>query len=331
MRSIFICLFLTLSSQLAYAFAISNERTHAFGNEGVSAYRELDGALTLTGENCDLLKRHVSALSSWKKKLNELPTKPTSSCTCNSLRCYMNVDSVSPTFIEQYHAVDAGRWGPNCWNSVLVSSKILPVLRFTPPEEMNFWMSSPLCRQIPESETPEPGDIVAIRRSYQDEVHAFIFITEELSFSKNYLMTTSPYRLQSTTDIFSIYPVSFSCRHKVGNPRECQTYATYYRCSTFTDYISEKKISFSSRYIELESMIREVEHLVSKIAFEWKYNLPLQKSSPQLLKEARAKLDSIQAEVTLRSRDMNSSSDQRLLWDALRFRIIGTQMSIDWI
>ncbi len=180
-------------------------------------------------------------------------------------------------------------------------------------------------------ETPEPGDIVAIRHSYIDEVHAFIFVTEELSFSKNFLTTKAPYLLQSSSDVFAIFPVSFSCRHRDGNPGDCQTYANYFRCTSLDEYVQSRKVIVPTRYSELETIVREQELIVSKIEFEWKTNLPLQQASPQLLKEAQAVLTRIKREVNSNAEAISSTPDQRLLWSGLTFRIIGTLMSIDWI
>ena len=316
---------------LSLIFLSFSFNLHAAAVEGVNAFRNPQGNVTLTGENCDLLKRHQSALSTWKTHLQETPQKPTRECTCDSLRCYMNVDSVVPDFIQRFLDVDAGRWGPNCWNTALVASKILPVLRFSPPAEMNFWMSSPLCKAVPEDETPEPGDIVAIRDSAQNEIHAFTFITEELFFTKNYLTTRAPYRLQSAPDMYSIFPVPFDCRHRVGNPKDCQVRENYYRCISFDAFVQTHKIEFSPRYIQLEILVREQEQRVSQVAFEWKTNPPLQQSSPLILKDAQTKMIQIQTEVNLSANDTTLSADQQLLWNGLKFRIMGLLQTIDWV
>ena len=231
--------------------------------EGVNGSRRADGGVTLTGENCDLLKRQVSALSLWQARLNEKSGKPPTACTCDSLRCYMDIDSVIPAMVEKYLSVDAGRWGPNCWNTTLVAAKILPVLRFTPPEEMNFWMKSPLCRPVPEDESPLPGDIAAIRDSSQNEVHAFTFITDELTFTKNYLTTMAPYRLQATPDVFAIFAVPFDCRHRVGNPSNCSTYVNYFRCTSWADFFEVQKVIIPARYNEIEALVVKQEKRVS--------------------------------------------------------------------
>ncbi len=303
----------------------------AFAITEVGAFRRETNGITLTGENCDLLKRHLPALASWKTALNETPQKPSSACTCDSFRCYMDIEEIIPQIVEKYQDVDAGRWGPNCWNAVLVASKILPVLRYTPPEEMSFWMASPLCRPISETELLQPGDIAAIREGGQGEIHASIFITEELYFSKNALTTSSSYRLQSSLGIFNLFPVPFACRHSVGQPTNCPTYVNYFRCSSFSDYTRAHHISFTPRYQELEALILEQEQIISKITFEWKKNPPLQLESPQLLREAQLKMNRIRNEVVNRAGDISTSVDQRLLWNGLKFRIDGIFLSIAWI
>ncbi len=303
----------------------------ASSNEFVNVYRQGDGVITLTGENCDFIKRHTLALSIWKTNLNEIPKKLNSTCSCDSFRCYMDINEVLPDFVEHYQDVSAGRWGPNCWNTVLVASEILPVTRFSPPEEMSFWMSSPLCKAVPESEMPQPGDIVAVRDSKKDEVHASIYITDELFFSKNAVMTSASYQLQSSIGIFAIFPVPFACRHRFGNPTDCSTYVNYYRCSSFADYSRNQNIILTDRYKELETLILQQEQMVSKIIFEWKTNPDLQHASPEILRVIQAKMNSIRTEVINHANDITASPDQQLIWNGLKFRISGILLSIDWI
>ena len=309
-------------------FFLSSE---ALSNESVNVYREADGAIVLTGENCDFIKRHTSALSNWKTNLKEVPKKISSNCSCDSFRCYMNINEVIPEFVEHYQDVNAGRWGPNCWNTVLVVSQILPVTRFSPPEEMNFWMSSPLCKEVQENDVPQPGDIAAVRGRNQDEVHASIYITDELFFSKNAVMTSASYRLQSSIGIFSIFPVQFSCRHRSGNPSDCTTYVNYFRCTSFADYAKNQNIILTNRYKELEALVLKQEQMVSKVIFEWKTNPDLQHASPEILRDIQLKMNSIHDEVTGRANDITASPDQHLIWNGLKFRIIGILLSIDWI
>lgn len=297
----------------------------------MSAYRRPDGGITLTGENCDLLKRHLSALAAWKTLLNETPSRTQDTCTCDSFKCYIGIDTVAPNIVENYQDVDAGRWGPNCWNTALVSNKIIPVLRFTPPAEMSFWMASPLCKAVPEDDFPAPGDIVAIRDSEGKEVHAFVYVTDELAFSKNYLTTVAPYKLQATSAVYTEFPVPFACRQRIGHPQGCPTYANVFRCSSLPAYIEKNKIAMSTSYTDIEGKIRDQENIVSQIVFQWKINLPLQHSSPQLLKEAQGVAGGLKAEISAQSIDKKNSADQKLLWMGLKFRIDGLLQSIDWI
>lgn len=305
--------------------------TSVQANENVNVYRQEDGSIVLTGENCDFIKRQTSALSNWKQNLNEIPTKPISTCSCDSLRCYMTVDEVLPEFVQKYQDRNAGRWGPNCWNTVLVASKILPVARFSPPEEMNFWMNSPLCKEVQDNEMPQPGDIAAVRDINLNEVHASVYVTDELFFSKNALTTLASYQLQSSIGIFSIFPVQYNCRHRNGNPSDCPTYVNYYRCSSFADYTENKKIILSDRYLQLEAQVLEQEQMVSKIIFEWKTNPDLQYASPEILRNIQFKISGLRDEVINRSGDITATPDQRMLWTGLKFRISGLLLSIDWI
>ena len=316
---------------LSLLIIISSLTLRASTVERVNGSRRPDGGITLTGENCDLLKRQVGAFQLWQATLLEKTGKAPTDCTCDSLRCYMDIDSVVPEIVLKYVDVDAGRWGPNCWNTALVAAKILPVLRFTPPEEMNFWMKSPLCHAVPEDESPLPGDIAAIRDLSRTEVHAFTYITEEITFTKNYLTTMAPYRLQSTPDVFAIFSVPFPCRHRVGNPTNCSTYVNYFRCASWARYFEGQKVIIPARYNEIAALVLEQEKRVSQIAFEWKTNPPLQKTAPLVLKDAQQKVIAVQAEVILKANDNQVSDQERLLWNGLKFRIKGLLMTIEWV
>ncbi len=317
--------------QLNILLLLLSMSLRATAAEPVSAFRRDDGGVTITGENCDFLKRQSSALVSWKNSLKETAKKPTSACTCDSFRCYVDVDTIIPNIVEKYQNVNAGRWGPNCWNTVLVASQILPILRHSPPEEMNFWMDSPLCHQVPDDEILEPGDIAAIRDHNGNEVHASIFVTEELFFSKNSLTTSDSFQLQSSYGIFSFFPVQFSCRHKLGNPLDCVNFVNYYRCSSFSQYIQTQNILLSERYLELEQLILEQEKIVSQITFEWKTNPELQHASTEILHNVQLKIGAIRNEVIARASDITATPDQRLIWSGLKFRTVGVLLSIDWI
>ena len=192
-------------------------------------------------------------------------------------------------------------------------------------------MSSPLCKEVHENEIPQPGDIAAVRDSQLNEVHASIFITEELFFSKNALTTLASYQLQSSIGIFSIFPVPFACRHRSGSPSDCTTYVNYYRCSSFADYTRDQNIILTDRYNELEALILNQEQMISKVIFEWKTNPDLQHASPEILRDIQLKINGIRGEVINRASDITASPDQRLIWNGLKFRILGILLSIDWI
>ncbi len=318
---------------LAIALSISFLSLHLQAStlEGVNGFRRADGGVTITGENCDLLKRQVQAFTLWQVALEEKPGKPPTACTCDSLRCYFDIDPVTPNIVERSLEVDAGRWGPNCWNTALVAAKILPVLRYTPPEEMSFWTQSPLCQAVPRDEAPAPGDIAAIRDSSHTEVHAFTFVSEELAFTKNYLTTLAPYKLQSTPEVFAIFPVPFECRHRLGHPMDCPTYVNYFRCTSWDHFLKAEKVVLPARFEEIDTLVLEQEKRVSQIAFEWKTNPVLRKTAPVILKEAQQKVMAIQSEVLINAKDLNASDHERLLWNSLKYRIKGLLLTIEWV
>ncbi len=286
----------------------------------VSVGRDGDGALLLSGADCGTLERQAAALGAWRTRLHE-ETGATGVCRCAGETCELRVASVAPDFVNRMHGVKAGRWGPNCWDTALVSDKILSAPSFTSPEEMAFWMKSPLCRAVGVREVPRPGDIIALRDQAGEEVHGFIYLTEELSFSKNYLTVAAPYALQSPDDVYAEFPVDKECRNP-GSSAACAVRSDYFRCSTLQDYLATANLPADVDYPGAAAVVSEAERTISDIAMRWKTN-------PEIQNNAQAVLAS-KKEALLPVRDL-SSRHSGLLWTALTLRIDSLLHQIDLI
>jgi hypothetical protein len=287
----------------------------------VEVVREPDGSLLLTGADCSILEKQVAALARWKVGLNE-PAPGRVSCRCTAERCRASITSVTPGFVNRTHGTRAGRWGPNCWNTALVASKILEESSFTAPEEMTYWMKSPLCRSLQAGEPPRPGDIVAIRDQAEQEIHAFIHLTDELAFSKNYLTAAAPFALQNPEDVYREFPVAEACR-KPGHPAgACPAHADYFRCVTMEDYLPLLSAPPSKEYLETEAKVFEVERAVDYLVFHWE-------AGPAFRGRADATL-AASTKSLLPLRDI-ARGRTGLIWTALALRIDGILHQIQLI
>jgi hypothetical protein len=152
--------------------------------------------------------------------------------------CRVDVTDSLPRFIREHDGLSPDVNGPNCWDTALAFSHMVPGLRYASAEELRFFMHPPFCRPLGLGEPYQPGDIVNIRANYvtgeDEEYHAFIWISDQICFSKNGLRHDAPMQLQSLSDVLTRYHVGQSpiCRNGEGRGRgECPLYVEYFRCT----------------------------------------------------------------------------------------------------
>jgi hypothetical protein len=276
----------------------------------VAVSRGEDAALVLSGADCAVLERQASALAQWRAGLHEAAGAP-ETCGCAGDACSLKVSEAAPDFVNRFHGVKAGRWGPNCWNTALVAAKILAAPSFTSPEEMTFWMKSPLCRALGGGELPRPGDIIAIRSQAGEEVHGFVYLTPELSFSKNYLTAMAPYALQGPEEVYQEFPVAPECRLPGNAAPGCAFRSDYFRCTPLADYLPAANAP-DADYARTAAAVASAENSVSDLVLRWKTDPELKARAPQILAAAN--------DILLPARAL-AAGRPGLLWNALALRI----------
>ncbi|MEA9356184.1 hypothetical protein SHI21_08225 [Bacteriovorax sp. PP10] len=121
--------------------------------------------LILTGSSCDLLLKQQSALCSWKKKvvLNFTPKAADKSCqTVKKGKYKLVVLDCLPEFAKEYQNKPLVHSGPNCWGTAMSFHKLSTKPRFMWPQEMQYWMDSPVCRKLAVGEPRLPGDVINV-------------------------------------------------------------------------------------------------------------------------------------------------------------------------
>lgn len=206
--------------------------------------------IVLVGKDCSLLQQEAAAIQAWSKRLGESPQ--VALCKCRFGKCSIDVTQTLPAILQKNQSLTSKFDGPNCWNASLVGSKIIPNLRHSLDEEMTFWMNSPLCKMRKDGEATQPGDIIAIRFAEEtwygeerriEETHGFIYLTENLSFSKNTLKAKDPYTLQSTENVYAIYPVKPECRNiGIQDKKGCNNWSNAYACESVENYLKKHPI-----------------------------------------------------------------------------------------
>lgn len=235
-----------------------------YGFNGKIQVIQKGSEIFIQGNDCQLLKVEANALMNWTQKVKE-KTK-VEKCSCSGGVCLQKVTAQLPAFAQDKQFKRAKENGPNCWNATLVASKIVPQVRYTSDEEMNFWMSSPLCREKKINEPLSPGDVIAIRDHDNGEVHGFTHLSDNLSFSKNGFNRDMAYSLQDPNFVFDLYEVPQECRRKVGWPEECNVWANYYSCQSMDEYFKKHPIKNK----QLEQTLKDINAIecdISEIAF----------------------------------------------------------------
>lgn len=197
--------------------------------------------------NCDSVKEHIQILAKWTKSIHR-----DSSCNVNAIKpkqkgeaCVANVSKCLPKHVLNYQGKTPAYNGPNCWNLSLVMKEILPGLRYSTPDEMAYYMRPPICRNLAPDEKKQVGDVGAIRGVFEglkEESHGFIYLSDDLSYSKNGFSKVAPYEVQSTEKVLSIYgvPKDPKCReNQLDTHSDCGTAVSYFRCSSFEDFLKK--------------------------------------------------------------------------------------------
>ncbi|MEA9355097.1 hypothetical protein SHI21_02740 [Bacteriovorax sp. PP10] len=225
--------------------------------------RDANNRLLLSHESCDELIKNTKVLDQWTKNSHEKKSCPVNfqSPVQKNNRCSYDVTDCLPDHVIKYGGVSPKYNGPNCWNLALVMKNILPALRHTTNEEMAFYMSSPLCRQIKNGEPKIPGDVGAIRKTSgvdQGEYHGFIYISDNLVYSKNGLAKENPYMILSTNIMMDVYtvPKDPKCRKNEMDPSaNCDFSTSYFRCMSMEEYLAKQNTPK-----EIMTAIRDVDN-----------------------------------------------------------------------
>lgn len=122
--------------------------------------------LILTSKSCHELVTEFSAVCRWKKQINpqfNLPMINPSQCKkLNNGNYTLSVPSCLPDFVKENHHKKMVHAGANCWGTALHFKKLGPKPRFVWPEEIQYWMSTPICRKLDVGEKLQEGDIINV-------------------------------------------------------------------------------------------------------------------------------------------------------------------------
>ncbi len=281
-------------------------------NDSYSFLRKKD-TLLISAKNCNQLYAEVRNLAAWRLARNEAPIGDIK-LKRSRAGCSAELKNVAPIFTEKFHGANAK--GPNCWNTTLVLNEIIPAKRFSSGEEMTFWMESPLCQKVLETDL-KAGDIGAIRLVRPDgslkESHGFIHVSPNLVFHKPGPGASEAYQFDNRQEMLK----GFTTLDKAFNIQ-----IDYYRCQKLSDYLKNKNAAQLSAYRRLDKAVTDVECDAESRIFIHQPNNAWLKTNILILEKL------IENEVQYA---LKENSDEIFLWHSLMVRLnsLKTQALID--
>jgi hypothetical protein len=161
----------------------------------------------LLQNGCKKIEKSIDELRAWKQ------------ADCSNIKiekigegkCVADVSSCLDSRSRKLVGKTTTFSGPNCWNTALLKAGLVNHYRETSEEEFDFYLKSPLCRELSVSEIKRPGDIGSIEsRSNQNEsfhVHGFIHVSDEIVYNKAGIDVKDGFKLESYEKMHQTYPV----------------------------------------------------------------------------------------------------------------------------
>jgi hypothetical protein len=278
---------------------------------------------------CENIENKIASIL----ELNKLSPISTPITEMGQGLCSANITKIIPKRIVDLPDTTTAHPGPNCWNTSLFTQKVVQSRRFTSENEMTYWMNSPLCRELVINEVERPGDIIAIRVNNADaflEMHGFIYLTDDFSFSKSGFDPQFPYELTSSEYVYQVFALgdygSFrpnpECRRVVGKPDsdKCPVYANVFRCKTYENFLNSENFNSKEIYKTFDKKLLRFETKLSIIVLNEK-NYSKEKSH-----ELKNELNLLNDEYLSLS---DSHSQDYRLWENMKFRIISFRVQIN--
>jgi hypothetical protein len=216
---------------------------------------------------CDQVESNLAAIQQWTTSRGgacEMPTAPKSKSSLQN--CKIDIAKCLPTEVLSLREKKQSIQGPNCWNLALVMAGILPAVRYSTPEEMGFFLNSPLCHRIGATEHKKPGDIGALRTN-SSQVHAFMWISEDLVFSKNGPEAESLSQIQSAGKMAIGYRSLQTQKCRDDKNVDCELQLETLRCRSLEDYLKDPETMLPKKVLESFVRLEHVDKCLSNYSF----------------------------------------------------------------
>ena len=122
-----------------------------------------NGELSLVSKSCSELKDQVKAMCAWKSETDKITISETPVCkTLAAGKFRVTISKCVPVFPKSQHMKKLASEGPNCWGTAMSFHGLFPKPRFMWPEELQYWMESPICRKLDVGEPKKAGDVINV-------------------------------------------------------------------------------------------------------------------------------------------------------------------------
>ncbi len=238
--------------------------------------------ILMQGSSCHQLGEFGQSIMDWTTTINTSLVIAQPECFCSTQSCQMDVSQISPYFVieltsfQETQSVSAFN-GPNCFNAALYASATLPNVSFTHPYELTALLQSSLCTERKADEELQPGDMLVVRDQSDSnfEIHAGVYLNDQLSFSKYGESKVMPYtyglnvhqsygvRNEQCARIEGLPAPGAPCYHK--------PFVNYYKCTAMSHFISRvmnQEGGITEPVRALYARAAGYDHKISRIAFK---------------------------------------------------------------
>ena len=188
----------------------------------------------LEGVSCDELKQQLRDLALWQASRGEKsPEIPGACVPLEGGRFRVEASAFLPSKAKAIHGTLPTCAGPNCFNSAMYLGGLTPYLRHADDNEFMAAVMASNCQGV-EPADAKPGDLMFLSAQDAngpgDGMHAYVYLNEQMCFSKNGAGQTKPYLLQTFEGEFNkTYPVPPECRSWQPAPT-CKVALVGFRC-----------------------------------------------------------------------------------------------------
>lgn len=260
-KSSSICLFLVIFFNLTFTVSSYAKKPLISPKASPSvSFIKVDEGFQLQGDSCETLYKEIFQFEKLYLKY-EKPEAYIKPVCIESIRA-INITSLIPQRMLHLLNQKPQYYGPNCWNSVLFVNKVTDHIRFVQPDE--FQRSLPFlgCYKKDVKEL-EAGDIVRINDKINEEFHAFIYISESLSFTKNGPSTKAIYEIVNTESILKEYDVDMKCLSPEDSKSEkCLSKVSVYSCDLNTVTAQRNKFADDTLNVKISEVEKKMEYVI---------------------------------------------------------------------